>query len=186
MSVNDSILAAESDFSKAIVHLKDQFAKLQIGRANSGLVEDVLVEIYGGTQPLKAVANISIPEMRTIQIQPWDKSALGAIEKAISNMNVGLNPINDGNVVRINIPQLTEERRKELVKMVKKLAEDTKITVRNSRQNAHNAFKKLKADNAITEDDLKNADKKLQDKVDDANKKIDELAAVKESDVMTI
>lgn len=186
MSVQDAISKAEGEFEKAISHLKDEFGRLQVGRANSALVENVNIDVYGAVQPLKAVASISIPEPRTIQIQPWDRGNLAAIEKAIVGIGTGLNPVNDGTFVRINIPPLTEERRKDLSKHVHKLAEDARITVRNSRQEAHNHFKQLKSNSDITEDDLRDADKKLQEKVDDTNKKIDETAKSKEQDVMTV
>ena len=186
MSVQDAISKAQQEFDKALSHLGDEFGRLQVGRANSSLVENVNIDVYGAIQPLKAVASISIPEPRTIQIQPWDKGNLAAIEKAIVGIGTGLNPIIDGNFVRINIPPLTEDRRKELSKHVHKLAEDARIAVRNSRQEAHNHFKQLKTDNDITEDDLRDADKSLQEKVDDINKKIDEVAKGKEQDVMTV
>lgn len=186
MSVQDAISRAESDFAKAISHLRDEFARLQVGRANAALVENVPVDMYGVSQVLKAVANISIPDARTIQIQPWDKSALVPIEKAIIGIGTGLNPNNDGVVIRINIPPLTEERRVQITKQVRKLAEDAKISVRNARQDAHNHFKKLKSDSEITEDDLRDAEKKLQNKVEDANKEIDSVTKSKEQDVMTV
>lgn len=186
MSVGQAISSAELEFKKAVAHLKDEFSRLQIGRASSALVEHINVELYGVSQPMKALANISIPDPRTIQIQPWDKSALAPIEKAIVGIGTGLNPVNDGHVVRINIPPLTEERRVDLTKHVKKLGEDAKITVRNARQEAHNHFKQLKADSEITEDDLFDANKQLQTKVDNVNKEIEDLIAAKEKDVMTI
>ncbi len=186
MSVQSAISTAVSEFNKAIEHLKEEFSRLQIGRASSALVENVPVEVYGNTQPLKAVASITIPEPRTITIQPWDKGNLAAIEKGIVGIGIGLNPVNDGNFVRINIPPLTEERRKELTKKVGALAEDARIRVRNARTDAHNEFKKLKTSSDITEDDWHDADKDLQKKVDDVNDKIAELAKNKEQDIMTI
>jgi ribosome recycling factor len=186
MSMDSIVSEATEAFEKALNHLKDEFARLQVGRASPLLVEDIPVDMYGNTQPIKALASITIPDPRSLVIQPWDKSALAAIEKAIVGIGVGLNPINDGVVVRINMPMMTEERRKELSKLVKKYAEDAKITVRNARQDAHNTFKKMKNDNDFTEDDLHTADKKLQTKVDDANHNIDEAAAAKEKDVMTV
>lgn len=186
MSVEQAISTAELEFKKALSHLKDEFSRLQIGRASSALVEHINVELYGVSQPMKAVANISIPDPRTIQIQPWDKSALAAIEKAIVGIGTGLNPVNDGHVVRINIPLLTEERRVELTKHVKKLAEEAKIAVRTARHEAHNHFKQLKTNSEITEDDLFSVDKKLQEKVDSVNKEIEEMTLAKEKDVMTI
>ena len=186
MSVEQAISKAGEDFKKASKHLLDEFARLQVGRASAALVENIPVDMYGSSQPIKAVASISIPEPRSIMIQPWDKGALAAIEKGIVGIGTGLNPVNDGICVRINIPHLTEERRIELTKHVKKLAEEAKIVVRNSRQDAHNAFKQMKSDNEITEDDLRDADKKLQSKVDDVNAEIDKFTKSKEQDVMTV
>lgn len=186
MAGNDLILKASQEFEKTLVHLKEQFARLQIGRASASLVENVPVEVYGSQQPLKAVANIAIPDPRTIQIQPWDRGNLAAIEKGIVGVGLGLNPMNDGVVIRIPIPPLTEERRAELTKHVRKLAEEARIAVRNSRQEVHNSFKKMKEANEMTEDDVHSLDKQLQTKVDEINKKIDELAQSKEKDVMTV
>lgn len=186
MDYKQVINSAAQEFEKTLNHLKEEYTKLQIGRASAALVEGVTIDAYGSSQPLKAVASVSIPDARTIQIQPWDKSMLGPIEKGIQVANLGLNPVNDGIVVRINIPALTEERRKDLIKVVKKMAEDAKIAVRNSRQDAHNAIKKMKADSILTEDDLHVAEKELQNKVDDINKKIDETMSGKEKDVMTV
>lgn len=184
--IDSTIAKASTEFNKALEHLREQFGRLQIGRASAALVENIPVEVYGATQPIKAVASIVIPDPRTIQIQPWDKGNLAAIEKGIVGTGIGLNPINDGVVVRINIPPLTEERRRELTKHVHKLAEDERIVIRNVRQDANNAFKQAKANNAITEDDMHFGEKKVQEKVDEVNKKIDEMAKSKENEVMTI
>lgn len=186
MSVDAAISKAGAEFNKAVDHMKAEFGRLQVGRANVALVENIPVDMYGVSQPVKAIASISIPEPRTIQIEPWDKSSLGPIEKAIVGIGTGLNPVNDGNCVRINIPTLTEERRADLTKHVKKLAEEARISVRNARQDAHNQFKQLKSDGDITEDDLHDANKDLQARVEAVNKKIDEAAALKEKDVMTV
>jgi ribosome recycling factor len=183
---DDLILKSAQEFEKTCAHLKEQFTRLQIGRASAALVENIPVEVYGTQQPIKAVANIAIPDPRTIQIQPWDRGNLSAIEKGIVGTGIGLNPMNDGVVIRIPIPPLTEERRTELTKHVKKLAEEAKITVRTQRQDIHNGIKKLKDDSKITEDEWHGLDEKLQGKVDIANKKIDEMAASKEKDVMTV
>ena len=186
MSFQPVIQSAVGAFDKAVTHMKEEFTKLQIGRANPALVENLNVEVYGSQQPMKAVASVAVTDARTLTIQPWDKSNLVGIEKAITNAGLGLNPVNDGTNIRINIPPLTEERRRDLTKHVSKLAEEAKIAVRNSRQDAHNKFKQMKNDNELTEDDLRAADKQLQDKVDAANKQIDELAKAKEKDIMTV
>ncbi|MBI4975175.1 ribosome recycling factor [Candidatus Peregrinibacteria bacterium] len=184
MTVDEIIQNALRECEKVIVHLKDEFARLQVGRASSALVEHIHVEVYSVSQPLKAISTISIPDPRTIQIQPWDKNLLKEIEKAIVGIGTGLNPVNDGVCVRINIPPLTEERRKELTKHVKKLEEEARIGVRNARHEALNSLKQIKDE--ITEDDSYGADKNLQAKVDDFNKRIDELSELKEKDVMTV
>jgi len=177
---------AKDEFNKAMSHLKDEYAKLQIGRASSVLIEDVKVEAYGTTQPIKALANISVPDPKTIQIQPWDKGTLNQIDVAIQNAGLNLTPVNDGNVVRINIPPLTEERRADLTKLVHKLAEDCRISIRNARQTAHEAFKKLETDKEISEDDFHLSNKHLQEEVDKSNKEVEELAKAKEQDIMTV
>lgn len=186
MTIQDALNEAGLDFVKATDHLKTEFARLQIGRASSALVENVPVEVYGSAQPLKAIASISIPDSRTIQITPWDKKNLAGIEKGIVGVGLGLNPVNDGVCVRISIPPLTEERRKDLTKVVHKFAEEGRIIVRNKRQDCNNAFKKMKSAEEITEDDLHSAEKQLQDKVDAVNSKIDDMARDKEKEVMTV
>ncbi|MBP9771194.1 ribosome recycling factor [Candidatus Gracilibacteria bacterium] len=184
---SDQVLSvASQEFEKAVAHLKDEFNRLQLGRANPSLVENVHVEIYGAVQPLKAVASISVPEPRTLMIAPWDRSTLAAIEKGIVGSGLGLNPVNDGIVVRINIPALTQERRADLTKVVKKLSEEARIGVRTARQDAQNGLKAMEAKSEITEDDLRGSTKKMQDNVDEINKKIDDLAKQKEQDIMTV
>lgn len=177
---------AEGLFKKIIEHLKQEFARLQIGRANPSLVEHISVEAYGTTQPLRSLAGITTPDARTIQIQPWDKSILQAIEKAIQTSGLNLPPVNDGVVIRINIPALTEERRKELAKVVGKIAEDAKIAVRSVRQQMNTKFKDMEKAKQMSEDELKIAEKKIQEKVDAYNKEIDELAKKKEQDIMSL
>lgn len=186
MSFEQEIQNAATHFQKAISHMKDEFSKLQLGRANPALVDNINIEVYGSMQPLKAIASVAVTDATTLTIQPWDKGSLQAIEKGIINAGIGLNPVNDGVNIRINIPALTEERRRDLTKHVSKLAEEAKIAVRTSRQDAHNKFKQMKSDNTMTEDDLRTADKRLQDKVDEANKDIDEASKIKEKDIMTI
>ena len=186
MTTDDVMKKAGADFDKTINHLKDEFARLQVGRANPVLVEGISVEMYGVSQPLKSLASISIPEPRTIVIQPWDRGALSPIEKGIVGAGIGLNPVNDGIVIRISIPPLTEDRRKDLVKRVKSLAEEARIAVRTSRKDGIISFKEMEKNSEITEDDLRTFEKGLQDKVDEINKKVDELAEMKEKDIMTV
>lgn len=186
MPTQQHISAAEQEFQKTIVHLKNEFNRLQIGRASPALVEDLKIEAYGSLQPLKGLASISVPDAKTLQIQPWDKSTIGAIEKAILSANLGLNPVNDGRLLRLPMPPLTEERRRELVKVVKQMAENAKISVRNSRGAAHSVFKTMNENKEISEDERRLSEKHLQEKVDNANREIEELAKKKETDIMTI
>jgi len=180
------ISTAKAGFKSAVDHMKDEFKKLQIGRASAGLVEGLMVELYGTMQPLKAVANISVPDAKTVSIQPWDRSALGAIEKSISASSLGLNPVNNGLSIILNMPPLTEERRASVAKRVRELSEEAKISVRNFRQDALSAMKRMKESGDIREDDLFSGEKKLQDAVDLVNKEIDEAAKAKETDIMTV
>lgn len=184
--MNDAMNQLRSDLQKVTDHLQDEYSRLQIGRASAALVEQVEVEVYGSKQPLKAVASISVPDAKTIQIQPWDKANLGPIEKAIQVSDINISPVNDGVSVRLNIPPLTEERRKDLSKVVHKLAEDARISVRTARQKVHDAIKQQQKNGDITEDDAKGADKKLQEAIDQVNQKIEEMAKKKETDVMTV
>lgn len=186
MTTQDHINTANQEFQKTLAHLKAEYARLQIGRATPALVEDVKIEAYGGLQPIKGLASVSVPDPRTLQIQPWDRNTLGAIERAIQAANLGLNPINDGRVIRVPMPPLTEERRKELVKIVHQMSETAKISIRNARGVAHGSFKTMEEGKEITEDDRRLAEKHLQEKVDAANKEVEELAKKKEQDIMTV
>lgn len=186
MSVSETLKTAEEAFAKCFDHLKSEYGKLRIGRASSALVEDLHVEVYGASQSLKAVASVSIPDAMTIAIKPWDKSVIGAIDKAIRESDIGLSPNNNGESILLNIPPLTEERRKELVKVVHKMAEEAKITVRTKRQDAMGKFKNLEKDKVITEDEQTGAEKKLQEKVDAVNSQIESAARAKEAEVMKL
>jgi ribosome recycling factor len=176
----------EDGLKKIVEHLHGEFAGLQTGRASAALVERVMVDVYGVTQPLKAVASISVPDAKTIQIQPWDRGTLAAIEKGITLAEIGLNPQNDGVVIRLNIPPMTEERRRDLTKVVGKLAEDAKIAVRNVRHESMEKIKAMKKAEQITEDHQKVTEKKIQEKVDHSNAEIDKAAKEKEADVMKV
>lgn len=182
----DSITTAEQEFQKTLTHLKNEYARLQVGRASPALVEDLKIEAYGSFQPLKSLGSVTIPDPKTLQIQPWDRGILGNIERTIQSANLGLNPINDGRVIRIPMPPLTEERRKELVKLVHQMAENAKITIRTARGVAHSAFKTMEEHKEISEDERRLAEKHLQEKVDKANKDVEETAKKKEQDIMTI
>ncbi|MFH1375846.1 MAG: ribosome recycling factor [Patescibacteria group bacterium] len=186
MNTSDFLKSADKQLARVIEHLGNELAGLQIGRASSALVESVQVEAYGSQQPLKGVANISVPDAKTLFIEPWDRSNLTAIEKAITDSPVGLNPNNDGVRIILNIPPLTEERRAELTKLVGQTAEEARISVRRSREDLRKKAKAAKEAEEITEDEEKLFEKQLQEKVDEANKKIDRSARQKEEDMMTV
>lgn len=177
---------AQTDLTKVFEHLKGEYARLQVGRASAALVDALMVDAYGSKQPLKAVASISVPDARTVQIQPWDKSQLAAIEKAVQQSDLNLNPVNDGAFIRLNLPPLTEERRKDLSKVVHRLAEESRISVRNVRQKAHDKVKEMEKNKELTEDQVKSFQKKLQDKVDATNLEIEKMSKSKENDIMTV
>ena len=178
------------DFSrrmdKALEHLSDEFSAVRAGRANAKVLDRITVEYYGSETPLNGVATISSPDARTLVIQPWDSQILKDICKAIQMSDLGINPQNDGRVVRLVFPQLTEERRKELAKQVKKYAEDAKVAMRNIRRDGMDYIKKLKKNSEITEDEQKKAEKDLQDLLDKFIKKVDEALAAKEKELMAI
>ncbi len=184
--MEDALQQAQNDFSKILDFLKSEYSRLQIGRASAALVESLMVEAYGSRQPLKGMASISVPDAKTVQIQPWDKSILSAIEKAIQTSDLNLSPLNDGITIRLNLPPLTEERRKDLSKVVHRMAEDARISVRSARQKAHDRVKEMEKNKELTEDQVKLFQKKLQEKVDAANVDIEKMSKTKESDVMTV
>ena len=179
-----------SEFSKkmdkSLVHLAEEFDAVRAGRANPKVLDRITVEYYGQETPLNGVASISSPDARTLVVQPWDTSLLSGIQKAIQSSELGINPQNDGKVIRLIFPQLTEERRKELTKQVKKYAEDAKVAMRNIRRDGMDYVKKLKKNSEITEDDQKTAEKDLQDLLDKFIKKVDEALAIKEKELMAI
>ena len=171
---------------KSLEHLAEEFGAVRAGRANAKVLDRITVEYYGSETPLNGVATISTPDARTLVIQPWDTSLLKEIQKAIQASDLGINPQNDGRVIRLVFPQLTEERRKELVKQVKKYAEDAKVAMRNIRRDGMDYVKKLKKNSEITEDDQKKAEKDLQDMLDKMIKKVDDATAVKEKELMAL
>ena len=184
MSVDFNEYAKRMD--KALVHLAEEFGAVRAGRANAKVLDRITVEYYGSETPLNGVATISTPDARTLVIQPWDTSLLKEIQKAIQASDLGINPQNDGKVIRLVFPQLTEERRKDLTKQVKKYAEDAKVAMRNIRRDGMDYIKKLKKNSEITEDDQKKAEKDLQDLLDKYIKKADEALAAKEKELMSI
>lgn len=171
----------QTGVKKTTDHLHLEFSKLQTGRANASLVEHIGVDAYGQRMEMKAVASISVQDARSIVLQPWDKSVLGAVEKAIQLANIGVNPVNDGIVIRLNFPPMTEERRSQITKIVHQLAEAAKISIRQERQKINDATKEI-----ADEDEKERVQKDLQKMVDDANKAIEEMAKKKEQDVMTV
>ena len=176
----------EGKMKKSIDSVAADFASVRAGRANASVLDRVQVEYYGTPTPLNQVAAISSPDPRQLVIQPWDSSLLRPIEKAILTSELGINPQNDGKVIRLTFPQLTEERRKELTKQVHKYAEGGKVAVRNIRRDAMDKIKAAKKKSEITEDDVKDLEKKLQDVTDKYIKKLDELGAEKEKELMSV
>lgn len=171
---------------KTLEHLEEDFSAVRAGRANPKVLDRITVEYYGSETPLAGVATISAPDARTLVIQPWDTKLLKDIQKAIQVSDLGINPQNDGRVIRLVFPQLTEERRKELVKQVRKYAEDAKVAMRNIRRDGMDYVKKLKKSSEITEDDQKKAEKDLQDLLDKSIKKVDAALANKEKELLSI
>lgn len=174
------------NMDKSIQSLKGDLAKVRTGRASTALVEPVHVDYYGSSVPLNQVANVTTPDARTIQVSPWEGGMIGAIEKAILAANIGLTPQNDGKVIRIPLPVMTEERRKEMVKLVKKMGEDTKVAVRNHRREANDEVKKQEKAKTLSEDDAKKALELVQKKTDEKIVEIDKVVAGKEKEIMTI
>ena len=171
---------------KALDHLEEEFGAVRAGRANPKVLDRITVEYYGSETPLNGVATISSPDARTLIIQPWDSKLLKDIQKAIQTSDLGINPQNAGRVIRLTFPMLTEDRRKELVKQIKKYAEEAKVAMRNIRRDGMDYVKKLKKNSDITEDDQKKAEKDLQDLLDKMIKKVDDALAVKEKELMAI
>ncbi len=171
---------------KCLDSLERDYKAVRAGRANPAVLDRVVVDYYGCPTPLNQMAAISVPEPRMLMVQPWDASTLREIEKAINVAEIGINPSNDGKVIRLAFPPLTEERRKELVKEISKRAEEAKVAIRNVRRDAMDSLKKLKKDNEITEDDLKDGEKKLQDITDSYVKQTDEMEKNKEEEILSI
>ena len=176
----------DAKMQKTIEVVMSDFAGVRAGRANAGVLDKITVEYYGTETPIHQVASISTPDPRTLVIQPWDGTLLKAVEKALLASDLGINPQNDGKVIRLIFPQLTEERRKELTKQVKKYGEGGKVAIRNIRRDAMEKFKAMKKKSEITEDDLKNLEKDLQKLTDDFIKKVDEATARKEKELHEI
>jgi ribosome recycling factor len=176
----------KAHMDKTVEDLRKEFLKIRTGRANISLLDDVKVDYYGNPSSLSQVANLAVPEPRTITISPWVSKMIGPIEKAILNANLGLTPGNDGKLIRLTLPPLTEERRKEIVKGLKKMDEDHKVAVRNIRRKAIDELKKLEKDKAINEDDLKKFEKDVQTVTDAVIARLDEILSHKEKEVMEV
>ena len=169
----------------AVGHLTDELLRIRAGKATPNLLDGIKVDYYGTLTPLNQVSNISTPDARTIAVQPWEKNMMEPIEKAIFAANIGLNPMNNGELIRINIPPLTEDRRKELVKQVRNEGENTRISIRNARRDANEEFKEMKK-NGLSEDQEKDAEAQVQQMTDKYIKKIDEILAGKEKEILTV
>jgi len=178
--------STKDKMQKSYDSLLHQYSKIRTGRASASILDDVRINYYGQPTPVKQLCNISIPEARTIIVQPWDKTTLADIEKAILAANIGITPENDGNVIRLPFQPLTEDKRKDIVKNIKKLGEDARVAIRNIRRDANEAGKKMKKDSEISEDEEKKLLKELQDITDDWIKKIEESEKAKEREIMEV
>jgi ribosome recycling factor len=184
--VNDVIREYEAHLKKAVEALRHQLATIRTGRASGALVEHLQIEAYGAPMPLNQLANISVPEAKLIVIQPYDAGMIKAIEKAIQNSDIGINPSNDGRIIRLAIPPLTEERRRDLVKVVRSRLEDVKVSVRNQRRDAIDQLKELEAEKLIGEDDLKRGQERVQQLTDKCIGELDQVGKEKEAEVLAV
>jgi len=182
----DVLDSMKKSMEKTVDSLRKEYQKVRTGRASTAILEDIKVMYYDTPTPINQVAQIAVPEARVITIQPWENKLIAAVEKAILNANIGLTPTNDGKLIRLSIPPLTEERRKEIVKQLKKMAEEGKIAIRNIRRDAIDSLKKLEKDKKISEDDLKRAEKDVQDVTNSFVSKVDDVFVAKEKEVMEI
>jgi len=183
--IKKQVTDARALMDKAIDHCEGELQKIRAGKANPAMLDDITVDYYGTPTPLSQVGNVNTPDARTIVVQPWEKSLLAPIEKAIKEANLGLNPQNDGVIIRINVPPLTEERRRDLVKKVKAEAETGKIAIRNIRKDANEKIRKLKTE-GVSEDEMKTGEGEIQKLTDSYIVKVDQHAEAKEKDVMTV
>lgn len=186
MDKNSVINDAKQRMKKAIELLRNELAKMRTGRASLAVLDDVRVEYYGNPTPLNQVATLNTPDPRLITIQPWESNLIGEIERAILKADLGLNPANDGKTIRLPIPTLNEERRRELVKFIKKHGEDTKVAVRNIRRDANDHLKKLEKEEHVSEDEIKKAQSDVQKLTDDFTKEIEGVVTKKEQEIMTV
>jgi ribosome recycling factor len=182
--IDEVLSECREKMAKSIDSLKKEFTRIRTGRASTAILDGIKVDCYETQMPLEQLASLSVPESRLITIKPWDQSVIGEIEKAILKSELGLTPMNDGKIIRIPIPPLTEERRRELVKVAKKMAEEGKISVRNHRRDSNEMLKELKNEKEISEDDFFRAQEEVQKITDEYTKKIDEVSAEKEKEIM--
>jgi ribosome recycling factor len=185
MSLESSITTSREMMDKAINHLEVELGRIRTGKANPAMLDSVMVDYYGAMTPLNQIANVNTPDARTLVVQPWEKSRLADIERAIINSNLGLNPQNDGEIIRINVPPLTEERRREMVKMAKNEAEHCKVSIRNARKAGNENIKKLQKD-GLAEDLAKDGENTIQNLTKDYETKVDEHVVKKEKEIMTV
>ena len=183
--IKKQVTDAKASMEKAIEHCDSELLKIRAGKASPAMLDDIVVDYYGSPTPLNQVGSVNTPDARTIVVQPWEKSMLGPIEKAIMEANLGVNPQNDGVIIRINVPPLTEERRRDLVKKAKAEAETGKIAIRNIRKDANEKIRKLKAD-GVSEDEMKVGEAEVQKLTDSYIVKVDALSLAKEKDIMTV
>jgi ribosome recycling factor len=183
---DDILKETKGGMNKAIDSLKKELTKVRTGRASLSLLDDVRVDYYGTPTPLNQIGTLAVPEPRLITIQPWEKQLIPEIEKAVMKADLGLNPASDGQIVRISIPALTEDRRKEMAKLAKSIGENAKISIRNARRDANDMLKQMEKEKEISEDDLKRGEKEVQDLTDNYVGQVDEIVATKEKEVMEI
>jgi len=186
MDIDSILLDAEERMEKAVTSQERDFSKLRTGRASTALVDGIKADYYGTPTPIGQMASVTVPDSRTVSIQPWDKGGISIIEKAILKSDLGLTPVNDGKVIRIMIPPLTEDRRKDLVKVARKYTEDAKVAVRNVRRDANDSLKKLEKDKAVSEDEQKKASEDVQKLTDKFVADADKKCAAKEKEIMEI
>ena len=185
-SLDDVLLEADDKMTKSLEHLKQEFTGLRTGKASPAMVENITVEYYGAPTRLREIANISTPEARLLVVNPYDPTALGAIEKAILAANIGVTPMNDGRVIRIPIPELSEERRKDLIKVGKRMSEEARVAIRGVRREANEQIKVLQKGSKITEDEEKSGLDEIQKYTDDFTKKVDAMLEAKEKDILAV
>jgi ribosome recycling factor len=186
MSVRDIITAIEGQMQKTLEKVRGEFSTLRTGRASAALLENVRADYYGTLTPINQLANVAAPEARTLEIRPWDKGAMQAIEKAIQKSDLGLNPSNDGTVIRLQIPALTEDRRKDLIRVVRKMSEEYRVALRNERRDGVEKLKKAEKVKEVSEDDREKAEHDIQKMTDLYVKKVDDMLASKERDIMEV